>query len=84
MFILMITMVTVSSLLTTTRMLWAKERSNNWWEYVVKSTFTQQDWLENFQSTFLYLSNELHSAIEKEDTIMRKVVSTEKRVPYGS
>ena len=60
-----------------------KERNDNWWEQVVKSLFMEQDWLENFRmslSTFNYLCSELCSAIEKQDTNMRKAVSTEKRV----
>ena len=60
-----------------------KERNNDWWEQVVQSTFTEQDWLDNFrmsQSTFNYVCDELRSTIEKQDTIMRKAVSTEKRV----
>ena len=54
-------------------MLWTKERSNNWWEHVVKSTFTPGDWLENFrmsQRTFLYLCDKVWSSIEKSDTVM--------------
>ena len=31
------------------RMIWTKERSTHWWEHVVKSTFTSQDWLEKLQ-----------------------------------
>ena len=31
------------------RMLWTKERSSHWWEHVVKSTFIQNDWIENFR-----------------------------------
>jgi hypothetical protein len=53
------------------------------WEQVVNSTFTQQDWLENFcmsRSTFLYHCDVLWSGIEKQNTIMRRAVSTEKRV----
>ena len=30
------------------RILWMKERSNHWWEHIVKSIFTQKDWIENF------------------------------------
>ena len=68
---------------SSTRMIWVKERSSTWWEQVVNSTFTEQDWLENFRmsrSTFLYLCDELRSGIEKQNTIMRRAVSTEKRV----
>ena len=65
------------------RMIWTKERSSHWWEHVVKSTFTQQDWLQNFrmsQCTFMYLCDELRSSIEKSDTDMRRAVPTDMRV----
>ena len=65
------------------RMIWTKERSSQWWEQVVKSTFTSKDWLENFrmsQCTFNYLCDELRLAIEKSDTEMRKAVPTDIRV----
>ena len=65
------------------RMLWTKERSSHWWEHVVKSTFTQNDWIENFrmsQCTFSYLCDELRSSIEKNDTEMRKAIPTDMRV----
>ena len=48
----------------------------------MKSTFTPQDWLENFrmsQHTFIYLCDKLQSSIEK-DTEMRRVVPTDVRV----
>ena len=48
----------------------------------MNSIFIDQDWLENFcvsHSTFLYLCNELW-AVEKQNTIMRRAVSTEKRI----
>ena len=65
----------------TERTLWSKERSNHWWGRVVNSTFTPQDWLDNFRmshDTFLYLcSKKLQSAIEKHDTVMRKAVQSE-------
>ncbi len=65
------------------RALSEKERSDYWWEHIVKHTFTQQDWLENFRishDTFAYLCSKLRSAMERNDTIMRKAVSVEKRV----
>ena len=40
------------------RALWAKERSTHWWDHVVNSSFTAEDWLENFRMskpTFLYV-----------------------------
>ena len=65
------------------RMIWMKERRTHWWEHVVKSTFTSQDWLENFrmsQTTFAYLCSELQSSIEKRDTEMRRAIPTDMRV----
>ena len=49
----------------------------------MRRTFTPQDWLENFRmsrATFLYLCNELRSAITKDDTMMRKAIPSERRV----
>ena len=85
MFFLMIATAYLYShgVVSSTRMIWAKERSTTWWEQVVNSTFTEQDWLENFRmsrTTFLYLCDELRSGIEKQNTVMRRAVSTEKRV----
>ena len=41
------------------RMIWMKERSSDWWEHVVKSTFTPRDWLENFRNVpfYTYVTN---------------------------
>ena len=68
---------------SSTHMIWAKERSSTWWEQVVNLTFTEQDWLENFRmscSTFLYLCDELWSSIERQNAVMRRAISVEKRV----
>ena len=65
------------------RTVWTNERSSHWWEHVVKSTFTPQNWLENCrmsQCTFMYLCDELRSSIEKSDTEMRRAVPTDVRV----
>lgn len=65
------------------RMIWTKERNNYWWENIVKSAFTAQDWLENFwmsQRTFLYLCDKLWSSMEKSDIDMRKAVPIDKHV----
>ena len=59
---------------------WTKERSTHWWEQVVNSSFTPQDWLNNFRmskDTFLYLCDKLRSSISKSDTMMRKAIPTE-------
>ena len=65
------------------RALWAKERSTHWWDHVVNSSFTPQDWLMNFRvskATFEYLCEQLRSSVTKSDTIMRKAIPTEKRI----
>ncbi len=65
------------------RSLWVKPRSSQWWEQVVNQMFTQYDWLENFRmsnATFLYVCNELHSTIERNDTTLRKAIPVEQRV----
>ena len=75
--------LTASHILSLIRAIWSKERSSNWWEHIVGQTFTSQDSIENFrmsQSTFDYLCNELRSAIERSDTVMRNAISTERRV----
>ena len=80
-FLLLLTGITSS-----TRELWTKERSTHWWDHVVNSTFTNQNWLINFRlskATFIYLCEQLHSSISKSDmsnTVMRKAIPTEKRV----
>ena len=63
--------------------LWSKDRSSNWWDHVVNSCFTPQDWLTEFrisQATFAYICDKLRSSISRSDTQMRKAVSTDKRV----
>ena len=65
------------------RMIWTKEKTNHWWEHIVKSTYTPKDWLENFcmsLSTSAYLCDELRSSIEKNDTAMRKAIPADMRV----
>ena len=64
------------------RNIWIKEMSGDWWERIV-SSFTQQDWVENFrmsQETFTPLCSLLRPHITKEDTRMRKAISFEKRI----
>ena len=83
MFVMLLTSGLLASHLTTTRMLWAKERSGHWWEQIVNISFTAHDWVTNFlvsHETFLYLCDRLQIAIERSDTIMRKAITTEKRV----
>ena len=81
MFFLMITTAYLYSchFVSSSRMMWTKDRSSTWWEQVVNSTFTEQDWLENFHmscSTFLYAMN--FSLTLKDRT--RRAASVEKCV----
>ena len=65
------------------RALWANERSTHWWDHVVNSSFTGEDWLKNFRmskATFLYLCEYLRAIISKSDTTMRKAIPIEQRV----
>ena len=67
--------------LSTTRTIWAKERSSFWWEYIVNNTFTSHDWITNFRmsrATFMYVCNRLRPLITKKETVMRKSISAEK------
>ena len=69
--------------LSTTRTVWAKERSSFWWEYIVNNTFTSHDWITNFRmsrATFMYVCNHLRPLITKKETVMRKSISAEKRL----
>jgi len=62
---------------------WVFHRSSHWWEDVVVSNFTEHDWMENFrmsQEAFKYLCDKLRPMIEKQNTRMRRCVSTERRV----
>ena len=54
-----------------------------WWEHVVLSTFTAEDWMENFRvsrETFVYLCTRIRPIIERQDTTMRRAISTEHRI----
>ena len=65
------------------RLLWTKERSSHWWDEIVNSRFTLEDWLANFRmsrDTYVYLCEQLRSSITKHDTTMRKAITVEKRV----
>lgn len=40
------------------RRIYAKERSDHWWQYIVKTQFDDKDWVENFRmskATFYFL-----------------------------
>ena len=81
-FALLISMAALT-LQSPVRSVWVKQRSSYWWEQVVINTFTPNDWLENFRmsnATFLYICNELRSAVERSDTVMREAIPVEQRV----
>ncbi|XP_033913402.2 uncharacterized protein LOC117434839 isoform X1 [Acipenser ruthenus] len=62
---------------------WARERSTEWWQETVLGCFTEIDWLENFRmkkSTFFYIVSELQPLLEHQKTKFRDPVSVEKRV----
>ena len=64
-------------LLVPSRMMWARERSSEWWETIVNGTFTAHAWLTNFrmsQATFNYICAELQQEIERNDTVMRNSI----------
>ena len=65
------------------RLLWEKPRSSDWWEQVVLSTITSEDWLSNFRmfrSTFSYLYEMLSCIVARSDTVMRGAIPVVKRV----
>ena len=45
----------IQSSLRQPKLVWMKERSGHWWEHVVKTTFTPQDWLDNFSCFVCHL-----------------------------
>ena len=65
------------------RSVWAFPRSSDWWQYVVLANFGQHDWMENYRmsrETFPYLCNQLRPVIMKQNTRLRRPISTECRV----
>ena len=65
------------------RSLCAKERSGEWFEHIINGTFTHNDWISNFRmsrGTFLYICNQIHHLIKKEDTTMRPAITVEHRL----
>ena len=65
------------------RSTWVFQRSSHWWEDVVLRNFACDDWMENFRmsrETFYYLCDKVRPVIEKQNTRMRRCVSTEHRV----
>ena len=46
-------------------------------------TFTNRDWVENFRmskETFTYLCQQLSSSLKRQDTVLRRAISVQKRV----
>uniref|UniRef100_A0A1X7U837 Uncharacterized protein n=1 Tax=Amphimedon queenslandica TaxID=400682 RepID=A0A1X7U837_AMPQE len=65
------------------RSIWVRARSGDWWNSIVRCTFNDDDWRENFRvskSTFAVLCNCLRNDIAKSNTKLRKAIPTEKRV----
>ena len=85
-----IVMATLTSLLVSElyftaapKSVWMCQRSVTWWEDVVLQSFEEHDWLENFRvsrGTFQYLCQQLRPALEKQNTVMRKSISVDRRV----
>ena len=68
------------------RSVWAFFRFSDWWENIVLANFGPHDWMENFRmsrETFQYLCNQLRPVITKQNTRLRRPVSTERRVAIG-
>ena len=60
-----------------------KQRSSHFWEFIVKRSFTERDWYENFRvrkTTFDYLCSKLRPAIKKRNTVLRAAICVEQRV----
>ncbi|XP_054845619.1 uncharacterized protein LOC129336516 [Eublepharis macularius] len=65
------------------RRFWARERSTDWWERIVLTTWDDGQWLEGFcmdRATFRDLVGVLRHRLQHQDTNMREAVSPEKRV----
>ena len=83
MFFAIMMTVLVESLCKTERLMWTKERSSYWWDFIVGETFTESDWTTNFRMSrlsFQYLCHEIEPHIKKTNTCMRKAVGVERRV----
>ena len=82
-FVLLLCWFSLTTSMRADRLLWEKPRSSDWWEQVVLSTFTSEDWLSNFRvsrSTFNYLCEKLSCIVARSDTVMRRAIPMEKRV----
>lgn len=82
-FALMLTTACTYTIMKPGKVLWSKEWSGFWWDETVMKTFSDNDWLDNFRvshTTFIYICNKIRSEIQKDDTVMRKACTVEKRV----
>ena len=83
--VLLLAMLTVLALCSelfvpNPRSTWAFPRSSDWWENVVLANLGQHDWMENFRmsrKTYQYLCDQLRPLIKKQNTRLRRPVSTE-------
>ena len=63
-FAVLLAMTTLTVRLPTPRSIWMRQRSSYWWDHIVLSTFTHEQWMENFRmskTTFIMICNELRS-----------------------
>ncbi|CAN8005038.1 unnamed protein product [Ixodes pacificus] len=65
------------------RRVWARVRSDNFWQHIISPDFSAQDWLHNFhasQETFQHLCEALREHIQTQDTAWRPATPVEKKV----
>ena len=56
------------------RSVWTRHRSSHLWEYIVKQTFNEQDWIENFQMRKAYLCSKLKMCIERKSAHLHQAI----------
>ena len=64
------------------KIVWQYPRSNTWFE-MVKESYTEELWYQNFgvtKETFTFILSEICGQISRQDTSMRKAISTETRL----
>ena len=64
------------------KIVWQYPRSNTWFE-MVKESYTEELWYQNFRvtkETFTFILSEICGQISRQDTSMRKAISTETRL----
>ena len=75
---------TLTSQLHIEKSILVKERSSDFWDFIVNRTFNQIGWYENFRmikETFEYLRNELKVYIEKKDIRLCQAIPVKLRLP---